>query len=164
MSIISRQKLIEELETEYEGYKNLYCKTFDSEYRGRMDGIDIAIKVVDDQPPADQWIPCGYVIPAAPATEDTFRDIMIKRKTGDVVMGWNNPVEDTWMMHTDVYGEGERITDAVEWKYPEPYKGGGVDEEVIINTADNSTDSVRDRMCIQGSNCGSGRNYSNCGG
>lgn len=68
--MISRQKLIEELETEYEGYKNLYCKTFDSEYRGRMDGIDIAIKVVDDQPPADvpdtnvgEWIQCSERLP-----------------------------------------------------------------------------------------------------
>lgn len=61
MSMISRQKLIEELETEYEGYKNLYCKTFDSEYRGRMDGIDIAIKVVDDQPPADQCVPLSEI-------------------------------------------------------------------------------------------------------
>ena len=121
--MISRQKLIEELETEYEGYKNLYCKTFDSEYRGRMDGIDIAIKVVDDQPPADQWIPCSERLPEEKDNELYWTT----HEDGSVIQhGYCEGLGFIYNWEVDDLEKRERQGDVIAWMpntQPEPYKG-----------------------------------------
>lgn len=121
--LISRQKLIEELETEI-----LENPVWNFEEQCTEYAISPArmFEVIKSQPPADQWIPCNYAVPATTEEEEFYRDILIKRKTGEVVEGWYNDMENTWLektvCHMDV-SDGVIIYDAVEWKYPEPYKG-----------------------------------------
>ncbi len=103
---ISRQKLIEDIEKEFDGV----CVYDVSPSQAVSDFIEI----VDRQPPADQWIPCIVKLP---------------EKSGEywVTIIWSNkPTTSTGRYDAEKKMWDRYSYDPIAWKpytYPEPYKG-----------------------------------------
>ena len=58
MSIISRQKLIENLKWDIAHWQESVDEYHDKEEIGVVKGLKLALERIGYQPPADQWIPC----------------------------------------------------------------------------------------------------------
>jgi hypothetical protein len=104
MSMISRQKLIEEL-------KN---KRRSAEHKVWNEVINMLIHIVNRQPPADQWIPCSERLPKKShsyvVTEQT--------KDGRYIMSTRIFRGGKWVIE-ELYDDVKVIA----WMPAEPYKG-----------------------------------------
>lgn len=112
--LISRQKLIEELEnTSLDVELWTSMKPHEIVSATIEAYLDHAIKIIKSQPPADQWIPCSERLP------QDEQDVIGTTDEGIVEKVWFNKHSKTW------YGSPftRRKTVTAWMPLPEPYKG-----------------------------------------
>ena len=115
---INRQKLIEDIEREFDGV----CVYDVSPSQAVSDFIEI----VDRQPPADQWIPCSERLPdeSMDTNNDGIVTVLVTWEFKDM---WFNGCSYCDVVDYDlafncfIFSAGKKVT---AWKPVEPYKEG----------------------------------------
>ena len=103
--MINRQKLIEDIEKEFDGV----CVYDVSGSQAASDFIEIVYR----QPSADQWIPCSERLP------EDINNVLITTVGGHVQIGWYDYRYEIWYSHITNF-----IQKVTSWMpLPEPYKG-----------------------------------------
>ena len=115
---IDKNRLIEFLKGEYDGWKTLayeQAEQFKEAGYGAMSAIGSILEWIDQQPQTG-WIPCSVAVPAN-ADPDERDDILIKRVTGEIIRGWYWSGSGRWW--TKENGIGHEVRNAIAWM---PYK------------------------------------------
>jgi hypothetical protein len=114
---IDKDRLIEELKKEIDSLEKEYLTVFKTEFLDEMAGLHTAIKIINQQPTTDGWIPCSRELPRNDV------NVFVTDADGNVFMACYDAQYD------DRYGEWLEnecvVENIVAWQpiiYPQPYK------------------------------------------